>query len=216
MVTRPLLIAVLVILFSAAGCASNEKIQTARHSLGPSCCKSFQELPFKDIAEAKPLRVEVDVDAPVFEFPEGKSRFAAFRVPRSGQSGRLRVKTTIVGIYMPDAFVFFPAVTFLDSEFRKLQFLEPPLKFERQFLGATENQGWVAEVPVPATAAYVIFHTPTAKIGTRLYYKEGVTTVPGSVVPAGNIMLYMPGNWWDVYLPAAGAGRFELELKTAQ
>jgi hypothetical protein len=88
--------------------------------------------------------------------------------------------------------------------------------YERQFLGATENMGWAAEAPVPQSARYVVFHTPTAKVGTRLYYTEGVTTAPGSVVPAGNIVLYMPGNWWDVYLPAAGAGRFDLELKTTQ
>jgi hypothetical protein len=122
------------------------------------------------------------------------------------------MKTTIVGIYMPNAFVFYPAVTFLDSAFRRIQFIDPHLKFERQFMAPTETQGWVAEVAVPVRALYAVVHAPAAKVGTNLYYREGDTSAPGSVVPMGKFMMYMPGNWWDVYLPAAGAGRFEIEL----
>lgn len=198
------------------GCASNEKIQAARHLQGTSCCRSYQDLPYSDLLNAKTVRVEIDIDAPVFDFPEGASRFAAFRLPEAGQTGYIRLKTTIVGIYMPDAFVFFPAVTLLDAGYRRIQFVEPELRFERVFLAPTESQGWVADVRIPPSARYVLIHTPSAKVGTKLHYQEGVTTPSGSVVPAGKLVLFMPGNWWDVYLPAAGAGRFEIELRGAE
>jgi hypothetical protein len=197
-----------MVLLTCAG-ASNEKIESAQRSLGASCCKSFQELPFKDLGKGTSLRLEVDVDAPVFDFAEGKSRFAAFRLAPDDRPTRLRIKTPIVGRPLPGAFVLYPAVTFLSAEFRRIQFVEPRLKYNQ--LGA-----WIAEVPVPAEASYAVIHTPTERVGTRIYYKEGVTTPLGSVAPSGKTTLYIPGNWWDVYLPAAGIGRLEIERQRVQ
>ena len=203
---RVILAAIIVLI---CGCSSNETIQSVRQPPGASCCKSFDELPFRDIGRGTSLRVEVDVDTPVFDFPEGKSRFAAFRLAPDDKPGRLRIKTSIVGRPLNLAFVFYPAVTFLNADFRRIQLIEPRLKYDQ--LGA-----WIGEVPVPSQTKYAVIHTPTEKVGTRIYYKEGVTTSSGSVAPAGKTMSYIPGNWWDVYLPAAGVGRFEIELQSSR
>lgn len=172
-------------------------------------------MPYKTLLKGEPLQVEIDADAPVFNFQQGLSRFSALQLPKTSNSMKLTLKTTIVGIYMPDAFVLYPTLTLLDESFQIIEFIDPELNYERTPLAPTQTMGWVANIVIPSKAQYVIVHTPKDKVGTKLYYKKGVYNPQGSVVLAGNTPVFLPGNWWDVYLPAVGVGRLRVELSAS-
>ena len=53
----------------------------ARAESGPVCCESFREFDFQPLVAGEKHEVVLDENSPLFEFPEGKSRFFAFRLP---------------------------------------------------------------------------------------------------------------------------------------
>ena len=202
--------------FVLVGCAElanvreNDAIREAKTATLKQTVGRLGDAAFEPLSPGKATIQEIRRDTPVFLFSEGPSYFKAYALPTA--STQLRLKTFIVGaLHMPTAFVFYPYFTFLDAEQRIVSTVDPKLVYESNFWNS-ERSGWVAETAIPPQARFVAVHTPETKIGTRLYYKEGVTRAPGSVVPAGSTVMYMPGNWWDVYLPASGAGRYEIEV----
>jgi hypothetical protein len=205
-------IAAIAAVVTLVGCAAPKELAEARFNSGVVCCKSFDQLPYQGIVAGTTVRVDVDTRSLAFDFPEGMSRFVAFQVPsEDGVTWKLRVKTTIVGTHMPEAFVFYPGITFLDAHHQQLQYMNPKMTFEGGFMATTETMGWVTEVMVPSAAHYFILHVAGTSPG-QLHYKEGVESAPGSIVPIGKSAMYLPGNWWDVYLPTAWAGRLQITL----
>lgn len=180
-------------------------------STGQVCCSQWSELPYQNLEIDASRREEIDVKTPAYAFAQGRSRFIAYRLPQAGQNLVLRVKSTIVGIDMPKAFVFYPGTTFLDANFSVIGHVNPKMIFEGGFMASTASMGWTAGIDVPAQARHVIFHYGS-DAPRAIYYKEGAEAIPGTVVPVGKSAIYLPGNWWDVYLPTAGAGRLQVKL----
>ncbi|RQM72271.1 transcriptional regulator [Aeromonas jandaei] len=77
-----------------------------------TCCKDFANIPYADMAPGASQLTVIDAKSPVYVFAEGKSYFAAYRLPT--HSGDLKI--TIEGII--DQTMFEPVVVMLDSRFQ--------------------------------------------------------------------------------------------------
>lgn len=76
------------------------------------CCTSINELQYQPLAAEQKRVVAIDGSSPAFNFPEGKSYYAAFKLPTN--SGDLKV--TVAGLI--DKTLFNPTVLLLDSQFK--------------------------------------------------------------------------------------------------
>ncbi|WP_139464118.1 MalM family protein [Aeromonas veronii] len=76
------------------------------------CCTSISELQYQPLAAEQKRVVAIDGSSSAFNFPEGKSYYAAFKLPTN--SGDLKV--TVAGLI--DKTLFNPTVLLLDSQFK--------------------------------------------------------------------------------------------------
>ncbi|MFQ1592682.1 MalM family protein [Aeromonas veronii] len=76
------------------------------------CCTSINELQYQPLAAEQKRVVAIDGTSPAFNFPEGKSYYAAFKLPTN--SGDLKI--TVAGLI--DKTLFNPTVLLLDSQFK--------------------------------------------------------------------------------------------------
>ncbi|XKL81707.1 transcriptional regulator [Aeromonas media] len=77
-----------------------------------ACCSSLSGLKYQALAADQESVVAIDGNSSVFSFPEGKSYFAAFKLPSN--SGDLKI--TVAGLI--DKTLFNPTVLLLDSQFK--------------------------------------------------------------------------------------------------
>ncbi|MGN5148871.1 MalM family protein [Aeromonas enteropelogenes] len=78
----------------------------------PVCCSNLNELKYTSLASEQKTVVAIDGRSPVFSFPEGKSYYAAFKLPTN--SGDLKI--TVAGLI--DKTLFNPTVLLLDSQLK--------------------------------------------------------------------------------------------------
>ena len=76
------------------------------------CCSSLSELHYQPLAAEQKKVIAIDGSSPAFNFPEGKSYYAAFKLPTN--SGDLKI--TVAGLI--DKTLFNPTVLLLDSQFK--------------------------------------------------------------------------------------------------
>ncbi|HHQ4923286.1 TPA: MalM family protein [Aeromonas veronii] len=76
------------------------------------CCTSINELQYQPLAAEQKRVIAIDGSSPAFNFPEGKSYYAAFKLPTN--SGDLKI--TVAGLI--DKTLFNPTVLLLDSQFK--------------------------------------------------------------------------------------------------
>ncbi|MFM5167588.1 MalM family protein [Aeromonas veronii] len=76
------------------------------------CCASINELQYQPLAAEQKRVIAIDGSSPAFNFPEGKSYYAAFKLPTN--SGDLKI--TVAGLI--DKTLFNPTVLLLDSQFK--------------------------------------------------------------------------------------------------
>ncbi|MGL4251235.1 MAG: MalM family protein [Aeromonas sp.] len=76
------------------------------------CCSSISELQYQPLVAEQERVIAIDGRSPVFNFPEGKSYYAAFKLPT--HSGDLKI--TVAGLI--DKTLFNPTVLLLDSQFK--------------------------------------------------------------------------------------------------
>ncbi len=75
------------------------------------CCNSFSDFPYSDVKIGK-VYSPISKTSPVFNFKEGNSYFAAYRLPEHTGDIRITVASQV------DKTVFYPRVIMLDSQFR--------------------------------------------------------------------------------------------------
>lgn len=76
------------------------------------CCSSINELRYQPLTAEQKRVIAIDGSSPAFNFPEGKSYYAAFKLPTN--SGDLKI--TVAGLI--DKTLFNPTVLMLDSQFK--------------------------------------------------------------------------------------------------
>lgn len=138
------------------------------------CCSSLSDFDFKPL-EIKPVSVSnragatvgLFLDSPVYDFPEGRSRFLAFSLPKTRESV-LRIdgfgswsfaeECAFFGNLKPRA--VFPLVTFLDADRKVIKAgLSALPSYEPTWRGAR------FEFVIPANAAFAVIHTDPRTYG---------------------------------------------------
>ncbi|MGH1388836.1 MAG: MalM family protein [Aeromonas jandaei] len=76
------------------------------------CCSGISELRYQPLTAEQKKVIAIDGSSPAFNFPEGKSYYAAFKLPTN--SGDLKI--TVAGLI--DKTLFNPSVLMLDSQFK--------------------------------------------------------------------------------------------------
>jgi len=181
-----------------------------RLEAAPLCATRLDELAYEALPAGKAASFEIPAAQGTFAFPEGRSYFRAFALPRNARSVSLVSQPFSGGV--PDRFrVFAPAALILDEKYNVL---------------ADLGSGFAAPVPAslfpphPARLtgsidldgleqrpAFLVVYTTDRLMGrTRYASRPGVITIPGGAVPSG---LGVPVGL-DPWL----VGRITLEVST--
>lgn len=165
------------------------------------CCSSLSDFDFKPL-EIKPVSINnragatvgLFLDSPVHDFPEGRSRFLAFSLPKTRDSA-LRIDGFASWYFAEECAFFgnlkprvvFPLVTFLDSERKVIKAgLSAPPSYEPTWRGAR------FEFPIPEHAAFGVIHTDPRTYGqVRSAGRRSGDVMVVSGLPAP---LFLPGG----------------------
>lgn len=98
-----------------ASCAAPYKKVMERFDEEAPCCRSFEEFRYEPISLPEEKAFRVDGESGAFVFETGKSYFRAFELPPFATPYSITVKSYLLGDSVKDAYIFRPAVMFLDS-----------------------------------------------------------------------------------------------------
>jgi hypothetical protein len=195
------------------GCANLEG-QRKDLSNKASCCTSYATLPVTELPLTG-LTFEIGDADPVFDFPEGKSRFRAFRLPpKVTEDTVLTVRaltplTAVVADRKTWSPYFHPAVTFLDGDGTVLSTVNEDRPNEWCGSAAT-CEGVVLEPHVPAGARVAVIHTPLNKVG-RFRFDE--QNVPGREYLLGGAFVPVAGGAGYRRSVAVATGKLQVLLR---
>ena len=179
---------VLALLTIVAGCA---KPLVAEHSTAldraPVCCRDFADVQSSPLVAGSESRTEVSLKSPVFEFPEGKSYFVAYRLPDAKTVTRrtLVIRTfTVNTTPITAAHVFVPRVITADQNLKPLRSTAPTLQLHRPRFAIGESW-WQGELALDPSEAYAFVYTGREE-------RKRVLQMPDS--DAGAVYAPIPGG----------------------
>ncbi len=107
-----------------AGCTSaappyppNTDARLAVYAASTPCCDDPSAFDYRELPAAGRLEFVIGEADPAFEFQSGVSRFAAFRLPDTGEAFRIQVKSYIDGEGTTERAVFYPVLAMMDDAF---------------------------------------------------------------------------------------------------
>jgi len=207
----------LLLVLAVSGCATVERSR-ATLDAAKICCTSLSTLPFTSIALGTPKEIDIGEGSPAFQFPEGKSFFAAFTLPGMGMATTLDFMAgTNLNALLPasGSTVFIPQFIFLDDDFRLLQTAKDvPLVQAQKLFEPTfaTTRYWSASIPVPPSAKHFIVYAQLDRVGKTIVVDYGQQA--GYVFMSGSIPIYVPGGGADRRnLPIAATGPIKLRVR---
>lgn len=139
-----------------ASCAAPYKKVMARFEESPLCCRGFEEFRYEPLSLPDEKSFRIDEESGAFAFETGKSYFRAFELPPFTAPYSITVKSYLLGDSIKNAYIFRPAVMFLDSRHEMTRLLETgafayakPSLFETSGL----RMMYTGEIPVSAENA---------------------------------------------------------------
>lgn len=200
---------VLVISVVLTACASPVPREWIRLEHAASCCDGFASLHYQSLPVGELLKSELSASSAVFDFPEGKSYFAAYNISGSFTGGTVYVAGYGSGFAKSDASWFYPAVTVLNEEFLPIGYSDDgvPIHSGGYWHGETTIENRMHDVS--ERAKYVIVHFPArarnGRIGGSLDQANTVEVVSGNAVPGGARNV-------TIDIPLAPVGRFKIAV----
>jgi len=178
----------------------NRDVAMSQLATASSCCRDVSGLPFQDVQLGATKLIPIDGSSPVFTFSEGKSHFAAFRLPVN--SGDLRI--TVDGLI--DKSLFNPTVLMLDSRFNVTRKLgsdvfkyEPArmLQGDRMEAVFTVDRSYVGN---PNNESYMVIYTDQGGLDktTTILSPSKLMTKSLGVVDYGEKDPVIPHSPWGV------------------
>lgn len=171
------------------------------------CCGSnVANLQFKDLPAGFDQLITIDGSAQVFQFAEGRSYVAAYRLPQN--SGDLKI-TLAAQI---DKTVFQPQIMMLDSQFRVTRILKDDIL---SYLPAKllDNDRMEGEFTVdrtyignPNNETYMVIYTPENKLN------EITKTIHPAKLMAKSLAVVEPGGLKDPEIPHSPWGLVKLTV----
>lgn len=165
-----------------------------------SCCSDVSNLPFQDLHPGATKLIPIDGSSPAYSFSEGKSYFAAFRLPVN--SGDLRI--TVDGLI--DKTLFNPTVIMLDTKFNVTRKLgsdvfkyEPARMLQGDRIEAvfTVDRSYVGN---PNNESYMVIYTDHGNLDktTTILSPSKLMTKSLGVVDYGEKDPVIPHSPWGV------------------
>lgn len=204
---------ILEIALLLTGCASPLPVEKTQLEHSASCCDSYSSFHYQSLPIGKPVKSKLSSSSPVFDFPEGKSYFAAYVIAGSFSGGTVYVAGYGGGFSESDATWFYPAITVLDAAFRPIGYSDEgtPIHSGNYWHGETMIENRLLNVS--GQAKYVIVHFPArarnGHIGGSLHQKNSVDVVKGKAVPGG-------GNEVTINVPLAPVGEFKIAVLSGE
>lgn len=147
-----------------ASCAMHPPLSEARSSLEakPVCCASFADMRFQPLGDGGKISFQLNAESEAFQFHEGKSFFAAYRLP----VGYNELEVVLKSYYAGD--VLYPVVTVLNSGHEVTRIIKDPT-IRRVEPGLIESGHIGGRFIVTANndERYLIVHTKSDFIGKR-------------------------------------------------
>ena len=190
------------------GCANrpltNESVRTLS-----ACCKSYSEIPYAQLGIEEKQSVRISEDSPIFEFPEGKSRFTAFEFKPSESVKALDIDMVVSSIYLPSATIFLPSLVFLNSN-------KQPTRTVSELQVRQLHDFWAGEyyftrVEVMPGERYLVVYTDAKSLGQTIPLVKGGE---GNFFLAGKTPIYVPsGGGVTHHLPRDAVGVISLKTR---
>lgn len=202
----------LILCLGLSGCANLDGQRKDLVSKA-SCCKSYAALPVADLPLTG-LTFEIGDGDPVFDFPLGKSRFRAFRLPpRVSEESVLSVRaltplTAVLADRKTWSPYFHPAITFLDADGNVLATVNEDRPSE--WCDSSTCEGVVLSPQVPAGARVAVIHTPLDKVG-RFRFDE--QNSPGREYMLGGAFVPVAGGAGYRRSVAVATGKLQVMLR---
>lgn len=179
----------------------------------PPCCNSLAQIAYKPLAMAQSGTEAVGPQSPVFDFPQGRSRFIAWELPAYSKPYTIDLRSMVTPSGMPGTgqfYIFSPAVMVLDAQFHPVFNQEQGVFYPvPAAMLPPRSASLQAELPMTqqtASARYLLLYTTRAIIeGNWKTFMPGFSPVAGGVIPTG-----IPSA---VQMEPAISGLVELTLK---
>lgn len=178
----------------------------------PACCTDLAGLKFKDLAPDTKQSFAIGPESQLFDFPEGRSRVLALKLPAAGNGGKLWIRSIVMPSGLPATnrlYIFSPAVMLLDADYRVVAKLEKglfrpvPTELFPPRWASLEAELDIAKLQ-PRPRYLVLYTTPGLIADEWLNWRPGIVPVAGGAIPTG-----IPA---PLTMEAAISGDFELAL----
>ncbi len=160
-----------------AGCAStpppyprDADARLAVYAASPPCCEDPADFDYTDLPAAGRMEFVIGDADPAFEFQSGMSRFAAFRLPGTGEAYRVQVKSYFDGRSAPGQSVFYPVLAMMDDAFivTRVSNLEN-LRLDTELATPGGQNGLTVTAPFDPNFSperYLVVFTPAVLLGS--------------------------------------------------
>lgn len=158
-----------------------------------TCCENTSNIDYLDLEAKEETDAEISETSPLFDFPGGRSYFAAFKIPSDLRFNRIHIASYPVGHILKSTQVLCPTFTFLDKDFNAVATKSIALRYVGP--GRFTSAFYFNEFTMPSDSDYLIIHTRSADIGKTV------------LIPPSNpyALEYMPP--FNMYEPDSNKGQ---------
>lgn len=202
-----------------AGCASTPPpypaqadARLALYAASEACCDDPAAFAYTDLPAAGRLEFVIGGGDPAFEFQSGVSRFAAFRLPDTGEAFRVQVKSYIDGEGSGERAVFYPVLAMMDDAFivTRVSSLEN-LRLDTEIATPGGDNGVAVTAPFDpgiSRERYLVVFTPAVLLGS-----------PPAERREGDVLTLPTLDWLqrrgDAIVPPSPFGRLRIVIAPA-
>jgi hypothetical protein len=175
-----------------------------------SCCVGFSEFPLVDLIDRRPRHMRLDGRSPAFDFREGKSFFAAFRIDPGGPGARVTIEARVEGAARSaQPTLFAPRVLLLDERFAPSRVVGEDRAIARQ--SSSGEPFWELDLRLARNERYVVVYTDAAALGKTLRARRQPCSVDWRVFG----LQFCPdgGPQGEIDVARAEAGSIRIELR---
>jgi len=175
-------------------------------SRASSCCQDYSTLPYATANAGDDKWLPIDENSPVFNFPEGKSYFSAFKLPQNSGDLRITVAAEI------GKALFFPSIMLMDSQFKVTRVIDSKVFSykEAQLMAGNRIEGVFTidrtYVGNPNNETYMVIYTPENKLS------ETTTILSEAKLMARATAVVDPGLK-DPVIPRSPWGLLKLQIE---
>lgn len=186
----------LVAALALGGCAADPHKVAADLDRTAPCCPALAALPFTDLAPGQSVNASFGSGAPVFDFAQGRSYLAAYRLAAAPRPRRLGFVVALERVLGGPYTVFALSLTELDEAFNPIAFATPALSYESP--GLVTSATFRATHALSPAARHVVLHAAAERVGKPLVYVYRQVS--------GGYPVFLGGRAGAIWVPGGTSG----------